>query len=334
MPGQAHHYVPQTYLRGFFDPRELARRQRVLWKYLPGQRPMLKGTKKIGQQTDFYDLPELPPDENDIEKMLAEIESNVAPYLAALRKGKLPRNQARVSLALYVALQWTRTPWFRDLAAKSVISLQLAGLQNMLERPGAVEQLVEELQRNTRIAPPDLESLKAYMARVAKGEEAVIQRNKAWSVKVMLEHAEHLGRIFIRMRWKLLEAQPGSIFITSNNPMIIVDPAAAALTPEGFKFSEGTEFYLPISPQFTLLGDRKPGPDLREMITAASVKNFNVGQMTRGEEIYASFCSKELQAQFDAIAKNRPPLHRKLPKEYLKAMIENALKLDGLRICG
>ncbi len=109
--------------------------------------------------------------------------------------------------------------------------------------------------------------------------------------------------------------------------MYIADPAAVRAGPEGFRFSQETEFYLPVSPQFTLVGDRKSGLDARETITAGSVKNFNVGQMTRGEEIYVSFRSMEVQSEFDQIANNRPPLYRELPREYLEAMLEKARRL-------
>jgi hypothetical protein len=98
MRRQAHHYVPQTYLRGFLDPTEVKRRQHNLWRYLPCRPPKAKGTKTVAQETDFYDLPELPPEENDLEEILAKIESSVAPHLASMRRGKLPRNQARIPI--------------------------------------------------------------------------------------------------------------------------------------------------------------------------------------------------------------------------------------------
>ena len=46
--------------------------------------------------------------------------------------------------------------------------------------------------------------------------------------------------------------------------------------------------------------------------------------MQRAEEVYASFESQELQAEFDKIVKERPPLIRELPEDYLKAAIERA----------
>jgi hypothetical protein len=76
---------------------------------------------------------------------------------------------ATAELASYFA-QYTRTPWFRELTNKSVISLQLAGLQDMLERPGEMEKFLEEMRRESGEEVEDVESLKKYMTRVVEGE--------------------------------------------------------------------------------------------------------------------------------------------------------------------
>ena len=322
MAEQAHHYVPQTYLRGFLDPIEVKRRQHNLWRYLPGKAPKAKGTKTIAQETDFYDLPEVPPEENDPEEILAKIESNVAPHLAAIREGKLPKNQARMSVALYIGLQWTRTPWFRELANRAVVGFKLQEMREWLETEGAFEALVaRRRERGTEIR--DVAALRDYFTRVANGEENVIQRNKAWNAKVMLEHAHRLGLQFIEMRWNLVAGEAGYLFITSNNPLYIVDPAAQNMDPSGFKWSKDTEFYLPISPRFMLIGDRKAAPDKTgDAMTSKSVRDYNQIQMQRGDELYASFKSAELRAEFEETIKTRPPLFRELPREYLRAMLE------------
>lgn len=162
------------------------------------------------------------------------------------------------------------------------------------------------------------------MARVLNGDIPMVQRNKAWNANIMLEHADGLGRVFIPMRWNLLEAAPGSTFITSDNPLHIVDPVAARRSPERFKFSKEMEFYIPLIPQFMLVGDRQDGPDRRLVVTPESVKRANAIHMARAEELYASFNSKELQSEFDEAVKTRPPSIRDLPEEYLKATVERA----------
>lgn len=60
------------------DPQRVANGVNSLWRYRPGGHPEEKGTKKIAEQTNFYDLPELDPTENDIEQIFSEIERTVA----------------------------------------------------------------------------------------------------------------------------------------------------------------------------------------------------------------------------------------------------------------
>ena len=77
--------------------------------------------------------------------MSPSIEGQVARHLKNLRAGRLPvHDRERANLAGYFALQYTRTPWFRELANKSVISIQLMVLKDTLERPGELEGILEQ----------------------------------------------------------------------------------------------------------------------------------------------------------------------------------------------
>jgi hypothetical protein len=90
------------------------------------------------------------------------------------------------------------------------------------------------------------------------------------------------------------------------------------LGPEGFKAGDEFQFTVPVGPQFLLVGERKPGPDSRTMVRPQDVQQANALLMERAEKVYASFQSKELQAEFDQMYKTRPPSIRKLPEEYLR----------------
>lgn len=59
-------------------------------------------------------------------------------------------------------------------------------------------------------------------------------------------------------------------------------------------------------------------------MTPDSVKRANAIHMARADELYASFNSKELQAEFDEAVNTRPPSIRDLPEEYLRATVERA----------
>jgi hypothetical protein len=94
----------------------------------------------------------------------------------------------------YFALQYTRTSWFRELTNQSVIGLQLALLKERFEKPGEVEKLIEEIELEQSKDFRDVDSLKEYMARVLAGEVPMVQKNKAWNAKVMLQHGSDTGQ--------------------------------------------------------------------------------------------------------------------------------------------
>jgi len=314
------------YLTGFLDPKQLAKKQNVLWRYRPGTRPQAKGLKRIAEQTDFYDLPELGDEDNNIEELLSQVERVVSWHLKKLRDGKWPlTNRGKAEVAGYIALQYTRTPWFRNLTNKSVIDLHRAGVKYMLEHPDEFAGLLAHTKSETGEAVADEKSLREYMERVADGSIPLEQQSRAWNTKVMLQHADNWGNKFFQMRWSLVETPDDSVFITSDAPVAIVDPAVETLGPEGYKPSAQQEFYFPISPRFALVGDHREGPDRRLLVTPESVQNFNVDQMMRCQEVYSAFCSTALQAELDRIVPKRPPSIRELPQDHLTAAIARAL---------
>jgi hypothetical protein len=123
-------------------PEEGRKGDQSLWRYRPGGRPEEKATKKIAAQTNFYELREIDPNDNDIEEMSSQIEGVVAWDLKKLRAGTINlRQQQKAHLAGYFALQYTRTPWFRELSNKSVTSIHRVLVKAAVEKPGAVEKI-------------------------------------------------------------------------------------------------------------------------------------------------------------------------------------------------
>lgn len=322
MAGQSQHYVPKMYLRGFFDPAQVANRQNVLWRYRPGSRPQAKGVTKVAEQTDFYDLPN--EQENDIEELFSEIERNVAPSLKKLRGGGIPlKAREKAELATYFALQYTRTPWFRELVNNSVIQLHRASVRSILDREDEFAAFLAAIKADGDEVT-NVQSLRDYLERLAAGDVLLQQRNLAWNVRVMLDQADRLGEVFARARWNLLEAQAGSAFITSDQPLHVVDPVAVPrLSLNRFQFSDEMEFYFPLSPKFMVVGDLRAEPDRHLVVTTESVRMMNRGQMARAQELYASFYSQELQAEFDEAVKTRPPSIRELPQDFLVAKLRH-----------
>jgi hypothetical protein len=172
----------------------------------------------------------------------------------------------------------------------------------------------------------DFDSLTKFMADVIAGEIPLAQENRAWNAKMMLQHADSTGQLIYNTRWTLLEALPETAFVTSDNPVSLFDPSVQTASPEGFKPGRDFQFTIPVSPRFMLIGERQPAPDRRMMVRPEDVNRANAVHMERAEEVYASFESSELQAEFEKVVKERPPSIRELPQDYLTAIIQHALR--------
>ena len=82
-----HHYIPQMYLRGFFDPIEEAKKQNVLWLHEAGKRPKRVAIRNVGGEEDFYTYEHYGKTHTIVEDRLAKMEHTVAPTLQKLRAG-------------------------------------------------------------------------------------------------------------------------------------------------------------------------------------------------------------------------------------------------------
>jgi hypothetical protein len=61
-------------------------------------------------------------------------------------------------------------------------------------------------------------------------------------------------RLSSRKRHPLLEAPDDTPFITSDNPVIVLDDNAKKLGPEEYRPTSGLRFGFPLSPKFVLSG--------------------------------------------------------------------------------
>jgi hypothetical protein len=73
-------------------------------------------------------------------------------------------------------------------------------------------------------------------------------------------------------------------------------------------------FSFPLSPQFTLYGAFRSGPDERSMVTAGDVRECRRLQVLQAfREVYAPFRSDEFKKSVDDLLGSRPELKWPLP---------------------
>lgn len=103
-----HHLVPQFYLRGFANGRDQLAQIR-----LPSKQVILGSVENACARRDFYMLYDRDGNPgDDLELLLADVESHAARVLRDITKGGLvlPSEEQRARLSLWLALQWIRGP--------------------------------------------------------------------------------------------------------------------------------------------------------------------------------------------------------------------------------
>jgi len=120
------------------------------------------------------------------------------------------------------------------------------------------------------------------------------------------------------MRWRLLAAPPGRLFITCDNPVFFFDPRFRPAKPgESVKWSRASLFMLPLSRSFTLCGEFRQGPDFADTATDEELRRFTKTMVARAlRQVYAPRRDNSLRELVDKIHSERPSLLQNLPDKF------------------
>ena len=320
MTAKNHHFVPVSYLRGFLDPNEVAQGQHVLWRYRPGEKPVRKGPKGVAAEEFFYQAPETPGHEDDTEPVLAEIESLVAPHLEKLRAGDIGLSpQEKGELSSFIALCFTRTVAYRDLVNSMMVGVFRLRAKKILETEGELDRIAESVTEDKDIEPAlaNKESIRRELQAVVAKERTVTQQSKGWTIKQAFERSTEYSDLFEGLTWLLLEAPDGEAFITSDNPVILIDPGVVRGSKR-YRHSSLLQFHFPVCSRYYLVGAAIPPPVRHSPIRPEYVAALGENQMRHARrEVYASYRSAALQEQLNRVFRERDPLIKELPEDLL-----------------
>lgn len=258
-----HHVVPEFYLKRFADADE---RLMVLRRGNP--KPFLAKVNRFALLRNFNTITDEDGNPSyEIERRYKRVEDATAPILRTIaERDGIPVGEPRAILALFMALQSTRTPEFRDLTNLQVemhAKMLMYGhndtslrsmLQAMRGREPTEEEFVEAKQMVANIDGITIEATKEYSLGLA------------W--KLAIEGImPHLWR---ERFWYLIRADE-PVFITSDHPIVF---HRAPGIPIGIETAP--IIYFPIDPYRTLmlLKEKKWDYQLLEP-HAAAIKDIN-----------------------------------------------------------
>ncbi len=214
-----HHYVSRFLLRRFADPKT-----GLLWAYEKGTgRSWQCNPKQVAAERRYYAFTgEDGKPDNAVEDALSKLEGEVSPIIERVERDlALPSPNERAVLALFIALSVSRVPSFRkpverfygEVARK--LSLVMAHHKEYFYR------VVGEAERARG---------QKFDTPVEQVRQAVLNGDLAYegspfaSLEMMLETSPQIAEIIHQMRWQFLHAPAGVSFITSDRPVVWVNP--------------------------------------------------------------------------------------------------------------
>jgi hypothetical protein len=252
MAGKRHHYLPGFLLRRFSEPS--GKREGLVWRLdtKTGQ-PRPVAPKYEAALPHYYRLEyEDGTTDSGPEDLLARIEDAAASALQRIDRGEVPSDEDRAWLALFVILQYRRTP-----AAREVQRFRDVLLSTMMAEVSVGNS--ETFHRRARLAEPDMtreqiEELRLEMLDDLQSGRVQLRSTPSREVAFMFmataEVAEELARSFT---WTVVRAAAGAEFVLPGMGITLYDP-----TPPfpgsgvGFRSSPNVQTVIPVDPTFAL----------------------------------------------------------------------------------
>lgn len=213
-----HHYVPQGYLRGF---TELPNILHVYNKDKKGFRQ--SSTKAIAYSRDYYTVDTIDEiNSSEVEDNLGRIETIVIPILSKIITDSDLSNTNRADLAIYIAVQYGRTPVAKARMDEVATILATNETKTIMAEAVNDDAKYEEMVERIKSDDPEgyVPSRDTLIEWILKpGPMAKVSMDNGTYVKQFFENAQYISEGLLRTKWTVFSAPIGTSFITSDNPI-------------------------------------------------------------------------------------------------------------------
>ena len=253
------HYVSEFYLESFADPQFGYEKPRV-WRFERGDtEPKLLTPANLAVQTHYYSVRTPEGTKNDVmEQFLARIESDTAPLLRRVANGEnLASQSEHEKVSLFMATMLLRVPRARNRIESVYGDIVQLSARNMASAPGFLENALAELEEKSgEKSKIGADQLREFI----QSDRYTMKASPVVSLRNLFFVSPQLMPILFFMNWTILDSESDlDVFVTSDNPVVYVDPTYR----EGWRgvglVNPGTELSFALSPEVCLLGTHDPG---------------------------------------------------------------------------
>jgi hypothetical protein len=230
-----HHYLAQTYLRGFANPDG---KVCVYSKDRP-KHPWWAAPETVAFENYYYSqpTPEGGRDNNRLEDYFSSIEISWPATVSKIVE-KNCDEAVLEELLLFAIVHRVRVPTARDASEKILAE--------------TVRMTARHLNDHGELPPHPPGLSFEYL-----DEHLVVSIDPHKSIDAMPNFAKGMGLIFNEIGFEILDNRTDEGFITTDNPVIYFDPTVPAALLQPYQISRSRmeiEFMFPITPRFMLWG--------------------------------------------------------------------------------
>lgn len=260
-----HHFLPETYQRGFLSD------EGYIWVYEKGgHEPRPQQPKDTGVIKHYYriTLADGSTDSSLETQAFSKLDDLWKPlYDTICRDPEGLSAENLISFLLFAAFLYVRVPRTQN-AVQELARATAIETVNVLANSGPELSMVYDqlLQQSKIPASFSMEDLRMLITDVDKQFNVSINRD--FVLLTTLQVADDVLSQLLTMSMAILPAPPGVQFITSDCPVVPFVPLQGGQAKIGAGFDlPGAEVTLPISPALCayLCRDRKPPPSLQEI---------------------------------------------------------------------
>lgn len=297
---KAHHYIPRSYLQEFTDPGTPG----YLWVYPHGSADIRKAAPKTVAFSNYYYAfikANGEVDQESFEEILSDVEGAAGAITRALIDRRPLSREEKENYAGFLAVMVLRVPGFRQKIEEAMGNVALQMGKFMASVPWVFNEMTDWLEANGKF---DSEGTsREELGRLILADDYKMTVEPQASLRVFT-HIGEMASVFADMHWSFVEAPSGKHFITSDNPVSVLNTETHAFIPYiAGMLDPKVEVAFPITRDLGLLARWIEKPDT--YCEGSSWRVTKINQRTL------------VNAQREAYACEKSPALRRFVDEYL-----------------
>lgn len=248
-----HHYLPQSYLKGFIDPNN----KPYVWIYEKGG-DLIKpaSVRHIAVHKNYYSFKKEDGTTNrhSFETGFEKIESITAPAIKKIINYEDLRGLDRSHVATFLSLSMLRVPSFRDNIKSIIESDYKAYSKHLASDENRFEDFTKSAKNEVGLSNIELDELRTY---VLKGEYK-IEVDKDRSLGFILSNIFEIAQAIHSLDWNFWVAPNRYKFVTCDNPLFYFNPQRKLFDQKGVGFQDRqVELSFPLSKDIAIFASWK-----------------------------------------------------------------------------